>query len=60
MTSAPEFRPPDLCFILTDAVFPHRVQRHARSQPLVARLRESGVLKNPPIVTQVGDGMRVE
>lgn len=60
MTSAPEFRLPDLRFIPTDAVFPHEYNDMQRSQPLVARLRESGVLKNPPIVTQVGDGMRVE
>lgn len=55
-----EFRLPDLRFVPTDAVHPHEYHDLQRTQPLVARLRETGTLKNPPIVTQVGDGMRVE
>jgi hypothetical protein len=55
-----DFRLPDLRFVPTEAVFPHEYHDLQRTQPLVARLRESGTLKNPPIVTQVGDGMRVE
>jgi len=58
--SAMDFRLPDLRFVPTEAVFPHEYHDAQRSQPLVRRLRETGVLKNPPIVTQVGDGMRVE
>jgi len=58
--SQTDFRLPDLRFVPTEAVHPHEYHDPQRSQPLVARLRESGVLKNPPIVTQVGDGMRVE
>jgi hypothetical protein len=56
----PEFRLPDLRFVPTEAVFPHEYHDEQRAGPLVKRLRESGTLKNPPIVTQVGDGMRVE
>jgi hypothetical protein len=58
--SLPDFRMPDLRFVPTEAVFPHEYHDPQRSEPLVRRLRESGVLNNPPIVTQVGDGMRVE
>jgi hypothetical protein len=55
-----DFRLPDLRFVPTEALFPHEYHDLQRTQPLVERLRESGTLKNPPIVTQVGDGMRVE
>src|SRR5215813_4688638 len=55
-----DFRLPDLRFVPTDAVFPHEYHDQQRTEPLVQRLRESGTLKNPPVVTQVGDGMRVE
>jgi len=58
--SQTDFRLPDLRFVPTDAVFPHEYHDPQRSQPLVDRLRASGTLKNPPIVTQIGDGMRVE
>src|SRR5262249_2656108 len=58
--SSTDFRLPELRFVPTEAVFPHEYHDAQRSQPLVQRLRETGVLKNPPIVTQVGDGMRVE
>lgn len=58
--STPDFRLPDLRFVPTESVFPHEYHDLQRTQPLVQRLRESGTLKNPPIVTQVGDGMRVE
>ncbi len=58
--SPSEFRLPDLRFVSTEAVFPHEYHDLQRTEPLVRRLRESGSLKNPPIVTQVGDGMRVE
>jgi hypothetical protein len=58
--SSPDFRLPDLRFVPVEAVFPHERHDNQRTEPLVARLRESGVLRNPPIVTQVGDGHRVE
>jgi hypothetical protein len=60
MSSPTDFHLPDLRFVPVDAVFPHEWHDPQRSGPLVARLRESGVLSNPPIVTQIGDGHRVE
>jgi len=58
--SQTDFRLPDLRFVPTETVYPHEYHDLQRTQPLVARLRDSGTLKNPPIVTQIGDGMRVE
>src|SRR5512134_3160791 len=58
--SQTEFRLPYLRFVPTEAIFPHEYHDAQRTGPLVKRLRESGTLKNPPIVTQVGDGMRGE
>ena len=58
--SQPEFKLPDLRFVPTETVYPHEYHDPQRTGPLVTRLRESGTLKNPPVVTQVGDGMRVE
>jgi len=55
-----DFRLPDLRFVPTEAVYPHELHDSQRTQPLVDRLRASGTLRNPPIVTQLGDGMRVE
>lgn len=56
----PDVRLPDLRFVPVDAVFPHEFHDLQRTLPLVEKLRESGVLRNPPIITQVGDGHRVE
>lgn len=55
-----DVRLPDLRFVPVESVFPHEYHDLQRTLPLVDRLRESGVLRNPPIVTQVGDGHRVE
>jgi len=60
MSSNTDFRLPDLRFVPVDAVYPHEHNDTQRTEPLVRKLRESGVLRNPPIVTQVGDGHRVE
>jgi len=60
MSLASDFRLPDLRFVPVEAVFPHERHDNQRTGPLLARLRESGVLANPPIVTQLGDGHRVE
>jgi hypothetical protein len=60
MSSPTDFHLPDLRFVPVDAIFAHEWHDEQRSRPLVASLRESGVLSNPPIVTQVGDGHRVE
>ncbi|MCC6649807.1 MAG: hypothetical protein IT348_01505, partial [Candidatus Eisenbacteria bacterium] len=56
MSANTDFRLPDLRFVPVDAVFPHEYNDLQRTEPLVRKLRESGVMRNPPIVTQVGDG----
>ena len=58
--SQTDLRLPDLRFVPTEDIFPHELHDLQRTQPLVDRLRASGTLRNPPIVTQIGDGMRVE
>lgn len=60
MTLSPDFRLPDLRFVPTEDVYPHEYNDQQRTEPLVRKLRESGVMKNPPIVAQVGDGQRIE
>jgi L-serine kinase (ATP) / ParB family transcriptional regulator, heme-responsive regulator len=55
-----DFRMPDLKFVPTEDIYPHELHDLQRTEPLVERLRASGMLRNPPIVTQLGDGMRVE
>ncbi len=55
-----DFRMPDLKFVPTEDIYPHELHDLQRTEPLVERLRASGTLRNPPIVTQLGDGMRVE
>ncbi len=46
---------PDLRFVPTDAILPHEQHDDSRLEPLVRRIRESSVLKNPPIVTAFTD-----
>ena len=58
--SQTDLRLPDLRFVPTEDIYPHELHDLQRTQPLVERLRTSGTLRNPPIVTQIGDGMRVE
>jgi hypothetical protein len=57
--STTDVRLPDLRFVPVEAVFPHEFHDLQRTRPLVEKLRESGVMRNPPIVTPVGDGHRV-
>jgi hypothetical protein len=45
-----EFGMPDLRFVPVDALIPHEQHDDQRMQPLVERIREQGVLKNPPVV----------
>jgi hypothetical protein len=42
---------PDLRFVAIAALLPHEQHDQQRSLPLMEKLREQGVLKNPPIVT---------
>jgi len=51
-----DFRLPDLRFVPSGALVPHERHDSQRMEPLVERLREQGVLKNPPIVTPLTDG----
>lgn len=60
MSTSTDFHLPDLRFVPVEAIFAHEWHDEQRSRPLVERLRQSGVMSNPPIVTQVGDGHRVE
>lgn len=52
-TAQSDFRLPDLRIVPATSLVPHERQDESRTAPLVVRLRESGVLKNPPIVTRV-------
>lgn len=54
MSSPTEFHLPDLRFVPVDAIFAHEWHDEQRCAPLAAKLRESGVLRNPPIVTAAG------
>jgi len=50
-------RLPELRFVSIDSLVPHEQHDEQRMQPLVRKLREQGVLKNPPIVAPLpGDG----
>jgi hypothetical protein len=51
MDDVPQLRLPDLRFVPVDALIPHEQHDQHRSGPLARRLREQGVLRNPPIVT---------
>lgn len=51
-----DVRLPDLRFVPVDSVFPHEFHDLQRTRPLVEKLRASGVMRNPPIVTPVADG----
>lgn len=46
----PEFRLPDLRFVPADALVPHEQHDEQRAGPLVQRMRDQGVMRNPPIV----------
>lgn len=54
--SALQLHLPDLRFVPVEALIPHEQHDPFRSAPLVARLREEGVLRNPPIVTPLPPG----
>ena len=47
---APRLRMPDLRFVAVESLILHEQHDELRSGPLVQRLREQGVLRNPPIV----------
>lgn len=47
---------PNLCILPIGALVPHEWHDDQRSKPLIKRLRTSGILRNPPIVTPFEDG----
>ena len=52
----PESQLPDLRFVPTESILPHEQHDDHRLEPLVRKLREELVLKNPPVVTPVARG----
>ncbi len=52
----PEVPPPDLRIVPIGWLLPHELHDEQRAGPLVRRMREDGVLRNPPIVTPLGLG----
>jgi len=53
---APRLRMPDLRFVPVESLIPHEQHDESRSGPLVQRMREQGVLRNPPIVAELSPG----
>jgi hypothetical protein len=47
---------PDLQFLKIDSLVMHEHHDHQRTAPLVERIRESGVFRNPPVVMPLEDG----
>jgi hypothetical protein len=47
---------PNLHIVPVGQLMPHEWHDEQRAKPLIERLRASGVLRNPPIVTPMGDG----
>jgi hypothetical protein len=43
--------PPDLRIVATSHLVPHELHDDQRAGPLIERLKQDGILKNPPIVT---------
>jgi len=52
LTETQELRLPDLRIVPTEALVPHERADESRTGRLSERLKKSGVLKNPPIVTE--------
>jgi hypothetical protein len=51
-----DFRFPDLRILDVNALVPHERHDEQRMRPLARRIRENGVLKNPPIVAPMDPG----
>lgn len=49
-----DFKLPELRVVAVAALIPHEREDETRTEALDARLKESGVLKNPPVVTRAG------
>ena len=51
--TASVIRLPDLRFVSVDSLVPHEQHDVQRSEPLTQRIREQGILRNPPIVAPI-------
>jgi len=51
-----EFRLPDLRFVPAECLMPHERSDPRRVEPLIRRIREQAVLKNPPVVSPLEGG----
>jgi hypothetical protein len=51
--TASVIRLPDLRFVAVDSLVPHEQHDVQRSEPLTQRIREQGILRNPPIVAPI-------
>lgn len=51
---ASDYRLPDLRFVPVESLLPHERHDEQRMQPLVRKIREQAVLKNPPVVSSLG------
>lgn len=47
---------PQLEFVPVEKLLPHERHDDSRTRPLIIRIKNSGVFRNPPIVTPLGDG----
>lgn len=50
---------PHLCIVPIDSLVPHEEHDNQRSEPLIQRIRESGVWVNPPVVAPMDDSRYV-
>lgn len=53
LTARSEFKLPNLRVVPVASLVPHERHDESRTAPLIIRLRESGVLRNPPVVTGI-------
>jgi hypothetical protein len=53
MSKISDAPPPDLRIVPIDRIIPHEYEDEQRAEPLIRRLPQDGVLKNPPIVTEL-------
>src|SRR4051812_14803382 len=55
MSKASVAATPDLRVVPVSKIIPHEFEDASRAEPLIRRLPQEGVLRNPPIVTELGD-----
>lgn len=55
MAKSKEAQAPDLRIVPTKSIIPHELEDVSRAEPLIRRLPQDGVLRNPPIVTEMNN-----